>query len=283
MNTPAVELNDQEGKPGTALKSTLKRAQKLLQQKKSNPDKAIKLLTPLIRKKASHWAALHLMGMALIKKGDLQKAVTFLKRAVDQGSTTTATHLYLSICYERLQKYEEAEKWVHKVIEEEPDHFKAWMHLGSIYKNRTELNKALQCYKQANQIDPKSAEVALKIGEIYQNQGMGDRALDMFDIVLKMDSGNPQACLKKSQIYKLRHQLEEAEQCLMEAKISNGEIQIEKAIQISLAEIRKARGDYSESIRIYEDLLEKYPSLRDRKSTRLNSSHVAISYAVFCL
>src|SRR5207253_11254219 len=25
------------------------------------------------------------------------------------------------------------------------------------------------------------------------------------------------------------------------------------------------------------------PSLRDRKSTRLNSSHVAISYAVFCL
>src|SRR5207253_6957111 len=25
------------------------------------------------------------------------------------------------------------------------------------------------------------------------------------------------------------------------------------------------------------------PALRDRKSTRLNSSHVAISYAVFCL
>src|SRR5439155_3322314 len=26
-----------------------------------------------------------------------------------------------------------------------------------------------------------------------------------------------------------------------------------------------------------------FPHLRDRKSTRLNSSHVAISYAVFCL
>src|SRR5437870_11505670 len=26
-----------------------------------------------------------------------------------------------------------------------------------------------------------------------------------------------------------------------------------------------------------------YPLLQDRKSTRLNSSHVAISYAVFCL
>src|SRR5207253_9759713 len=28
---------------------------------------------------------------------------------------------------------------------------------------------------------------------------------------------------------------------------------------------------------------DRLPRLRDRKSTRLNSSHVAISYAVFCL
>src|SRR2546422_615831 len=28
---------------------------------------------------------------------------------------------------------------------------------------------------------------------------------------------------------------------------------------------------------------ERYPALRDRKSTRLNSSHGYISYAVFCL
>src|SRR5690349_23407032 len=29
--------------------------------------------------------------------------------------------------------------------------------------------------------------------------------------------------------------------------------------------------------------LDRLPALRDRKSTRLNSSHVEISYAVFCL
>src|SRR5699024_11311844 len=33
----------------------------------------------------------------------------------------------------------------------------------------------------------------------------------------------------------------------------------------------------------YKDVeLEKYPGIRDRKSTRLNSSHVSISYAGFC-
>src|SRR5690349_22545823 len=34
---------------------------------------------------------------------------------------------------------------------------------------------------------------------------------------------------------------------------------------------------------ILHEALAKYPTKRDRKSTRLNSSHVEISYAVFCL
>src|SRR5207302_5603950 len=38
----------------------------------------------------------------------------------------------------------------------------------------------------------------------------------------------------------------------------------------------RATADYSEAIRLF-------PSNPDRKSTRLNSSHVKISYAVFCL
>src|SRR5437667_11658920 len=31
------------------------------------------------------------------------------------------------------------------------------------------------------------------------------------------------------------------------------------------------------------DSNQAYPAMRDRKSTRLNSSHITISYAVFCL
>src|SRR5690606_41321092 len=37
------------------------------------------------------------------------------------------------------------------------------------------------------------------------------------------------------------------------------------------------------SFNFYVILVEPYNSLGDRKSTRLNSSHVKISYAVFCL
>src|SRR5256885_12685253 len=46
-------------------------------------------------------------------------------------------------------------------------------------------------------------------------------------------------------------------------------------------------GDSPESSGVVEQLLRTEPELRhvviDRKSTRLNSSHLVISYAVFCL
>src|SRR5690625_3958302 len=37
------------------------------------------------------------------------------------------------------------------------------------------------------------------------------------------------------------------------------------------------------AVRLYDEYLRRPDLIRDRKSTRLNSSHVAISYAVFCL
>src|SRR5438874_9127547 len=54
---------------------------------------------------------------------------------------------------------------------------------------------------------------------------------------------------------------------------------------------RFADGLTAQNFRVFEDKIEQKLSLfkredvpvRDRKSTRLNSSHVEISYAVFCL
>src|SRR5690625_7110497 len=59
------------------------------------------------------------------------------------------------------------------------------------------------------------------------------------------------------------------------------------------AERAAEQGEYSKALSLAEQAIEHQPRenlfwelkgrLLDRKSTRLNSSHVAISYAVFCL
>src|SRR5690625_3747630 len=43
------------------------------------------------------------------------------------------------------------------------------------------------------------------------------------------------------------------------------------------------KGDHASVGTVFEPDYEAVAALSDRKSTRLNSSHVAISYAVFCL
>src|SRR5690625_6343969 len=52
---------------------------------------------------------------------------------------------------------------------------------------------------------------------------------------------------------------------------------IEEIIELDLTEEEKSALDKS------AESVQKVLNILDRKSTRLNSSHVAISYAVFCL
>src|SRR3712207_8518456 len=50
-----------------------------------------------------------------------------------------------------------------------------------------------------------------------------------------------------------------------------------------LGALRQRQQDLPGAIRLYQESLAIKQALEDRKSTRLNSSHANISYAVFCL
>src|SRR5436309_10537063 len=54
-------------------------------------------------------------------------------------------------------------------------------------------------------------------------------------------------------------------------------------VEVSPAGLPKRRIEPSDQPRRETLLLHRFSEVRDRKSTRLNSSHVKISYAVFCL
>src|SRR5690625_5900729 len=81
---------------------------------------------------------------------------------------------------------------------------------------------------------------------------------------------------KREQLYKKAE--EKAEKALQQAR---------EEAEMIVDEIRQMKTETSlkehEWIEAKKMLEEAKPNLSDRKSTRLNSSHVAISYAVFCL
>src|SRR5690625_3766664 len=50
-----------------------------------------------------------------------------------------------------------------------------------------------------------------------------------------------------------------------------------------VVDVRARGGEQERLVRVCRPAVEVVPAVTDRKSTRLNSSHVAISYAAFCL
>src|SRR5699024_11233395 len=65
---------------------------------------------------------------------------------------------------------------------------------------------------------------------------------------------------------------------------NDNQVSIHNGYDMMLAIVQQLFAPYTEKIEAYEIVGSYCPGdYEDRKSTRLNSSHVSISYAVFCL
>jgi FkbM family methyltransferase len=240
------------------LKLQLARAQALLNQQRPKTDEAMKILQPLVNKKNAPWPVYHYAGIAFLQKGEYGTALSFLIEAVRQGGDQPETFHSISMCHFNLGEYAKAEEYSDIALKKNPEFFKAWLHLGAVYRAQAKLDEALKCFQKANQIDPKSAGVAYRIGEIYNDQGDLNKALELFDITIKVDEEYISAYLAKAEILKKQREFEEAEKVIQTA------LGIEPrnvGAQVSLGELYKHEGRYDDAIELYEKLIQSHPKV----------------------
>ena len=240
------------------MKLQLARAQALLNQQRPNTDEAMKILQPLVNKKNAPWPVYHYAGIAFLQKSEYGTALSFLNESVKQGGDQPETFHSISICYFNMGDYKNAEEYADIALKKNPDFFKAWLHLGAVYRAQAKLDEALKCFQKANQIDPKSAGVAYRIGEIYNDQGDLNKALELFNITVKVDKEYISAYLAKAEILKKQRKFEEAEQVIQDA------LGIEPrnvGAQVSLGELYKYQGRYDDAIELYKKLIQSHPKV----------------------
>ncbi|MEX0944418.1 MAG: FkbM family methyltransferase, partial [Balneolaceae bacterium] len=239
------------------MQSRILQAQKVLNQKKSNPNRAVQLLTPVVQDELTPWQAYHLYGQAMLKKKEYSKAMDYLKRALYMGSEDVGTYYSLSLAAYHLKRFKESELYAEKAVKVREDHFEAWMKLGDSKKELGKLNEALGSFQKCNQIDPKKAEVAVKIGHIYRDQGYSDKAIEMYEIAIKMDRGQLNAINEKVKILTNQKRFDEA----LKSIESGLGIQPDNIVlQVTCAELKKEMGEYAQAIKIYEGILKKKPN-----------------------
>lgn len=139
-------------------------------------------------------ATLHYrMGVNFLEKKELTNALReFLKAEKLNPKNSYVLNAIGFICL-RTKKYGEAEKYLKRAIENQPDYSDAYNNLGVVYLQTEKWDSALQCFQKVLD-DPLYAtpEFALNnIGQVHYHKGQIDQAIENFKKAINISKSNP--------------------------------------------------------------------------------------------
>src|SRR5262245_15596704 len=130
---------------------------------------------------------------------------------------------------------------------------------GRILLEMSDIEKASQAFANAEGLDANNVDVWYFQGILNERIGKTEEALRRYMGAAERDPSNAQYVIATTEMLMQLDHLDEA------------------------AAFIEARADTFEHSAGVQQVLGHIAMLKDRKSTRLNSSHLGISYAVFCL
>jgi tetratricopeptide (TPR) repeat protein len=113
--------------------------------------------------------------------------------------------------YAAHQSYREAKDRYLAVLNNQPDHFRAWNNLGMVYKEESEFDRAEEAFQKAIRINPDYAAPHTNLGNLYVQQERYDAALNEFRTALRIDPALRQLHLSSAFCLQKLNRIAEAE------------------------------------------------------------------------
>lgn len=141
-------------------------------------------------------SSLHNLGTAYLERGEDEKALRYLEEALRFGADSALTYNALGVIYRGRKELEKAEGYFQKAIQIDPDHFDAFINLGSLYfLDKKDLDKALYYYHRAVQKDPTKSDMnhyllQYELGLAYYVLGDFEKALQCAATLRKLYAPN---------------------------------------------------------------------------------------------
>jgi tetratricopeptide (TPR) repeat protein len=133
------------------------------------------------------------IGEAYFQQQDYFRAATFLYGAVDQMPLNLEFQEKLGAALVGLKRWEEAERTLSFVLQENPKRPLALTNLGFVYANQRRLKQAARLYDQALELDPDYTQALLNRAAIFLAENNSTAAREYLLRVLKKEPGNAQA------------------------------------------------------------------------------------------
>src|SRR5215211_1781598 len=124
---------------------------------------------------------------------------------------------------------------------------------------------------------------------MLNNLALNGHELDLNSVEAFVHAAQERGHVRASELDELRLELELDDDALEAVRAALGEADVEIEAEAEATtepelDLTPSAGGTTESLQVFLNGIGRYRLLTaDRKSTRLNSSHTVISYAVFCL
>jgi len=123
-------------------------------------------------------------------EGDLDAAIHEAKLAIEMDPDSTRAIRELGRYYLKNNAFEDAEKWLLKAAQMNYMDVIAFHHLGELYLNLDDIDKAQHYFGKAMQISPRHLERGIKFGKTLVQRAIIPRAVEVFNEVIKLSGGS---------------------------------------------------------------------------------------------
>ncbi len=149
----------------------------------------------ILRRDPQHSDALNLLGTTLAQSHRPEKAVEFIRRAIQQQPNQAHYHVNLGVILQDLGRYDEAKASYERAIKSDKHFPEGYYNLAKLFKQMELPEAALLTYEQLLSIDPKRTDALVNMGNILFDNGQLDQAIKCFQKAATM---NPKAGRKNN-------------------------------------------------------------------------------------
>jgi tetratricopeptide (TPR) repeat protein len=146
--------------------------------------------------------------------------------------------------------------WCEQLTQRFPDNYYAYLLLGSAYRAKDEVNKAMESYQRAVQISPNLPDAYLGLAATYFMSEKADEAIKYFKKAIELNPKHVAAYYNLGSLYANTSQIDEA--------ITSFEKTVEidpnfKEAYMNLGDLYLEKGDKEKAIKAYQKVIELDP------------------------
>jgi tetratricopeptide (TPR) repeat protein len=168
----------------------------LIYEKQKDFKKSIQLLKQCLGLDKAHFGATLHLATLLANAGEASKAKKYFNHALKLEPENPAVHFGLGkLIHASTDNIDQAEAHFRRVLEKEPNHYKALCQLGIIYLEKDEIEKAAEYLKQSLAINPKFVTALVYMGNTLFEAGNYNSAVKYHQQALKENPNEVQAMI----------------------------------------------------------------------------------------